>query len=57
MSDKDIIKALKGRCCSECTYQTSTVIECECTGCEFKEAVLNCIAMLRKKVEDRTPFE
>lgn len=57
MSDKDIINALEGRCCSECSYQTSTVPECSCEGCEFKEAILNCIAMLRKKVEDRTPFE
>ena len=49
MSDKDIIKALKEDCCSECSYQTLTVPECKCEGCEFKEAILECISMLEQK--------
>jgi hypothetical protein len=57
MSDKEIINALESRCCSECTFQAENVVECTCEGCEFKEAILECITMLKKRVSDKMPFE
>lgn len=57
MSDKEIINVLETECCSECSYQTLSAVECACKGCKFKEAILECIAMLKKGVSDKMPFE
>ena len=49
MSNEEIINVLETDCCSECSYQTISAVECKCEGCKFKEAILECIAMLKTR--------
>lgn len=57
MSDKEIINILENDCCAECSWQPVSAAKCGCENCKFKQAILACIAMLKKRVSDRMPFE
>ena len=48
MSNEEIINVLETDCCSECSWQAPSAVECGCKDCKFKEAILECITMLKK---------
>lgn len=48
MSNEEIINVLETDSCSECSWQAPSAVECGCKDCKFKEAILECITMLKK---------
>lgn len=57
MTDKEIIETLETECCADCSCHPLSAVKCENMDCKYRMAITACVAMLRKRISDRTPFE
>lgn len=57
MTDKEIVQILETECCADCSCHPISAIECTNKDCKYRAAIMACVAILRKRISDNTPFE
>ena len=57
MTDKEIVQILETECCADCSCHPISAVKCKNEDCKYKMAITACVAMLRKRISDKTPFE